>query len=244
MKRIYLTGITGTVAPYLKENLIQKGFEVIDTHIRINDLSDIQTSLNEIEKAHVSMIFHLALGPIEWTKALVSFAVTQNIKFVYVSTVSVFEDNQGGPYKVNDLVHVSNEYGKYKYESEQVIKSIDPSAYIIRIGWQIDPKGNVHTNNMFQFFDQQIQSTGSIQVSDQFYPSCSFINDTVEAIANIALTMTPDLYFINGNHRWSLYDIAKKINSKYHLNWHIEKTSFSRNDIMLDPRVMVPFDLN
>ena len=43
MKKVYLTGITGTVAPYIKEVLIKEGYHVDDTHIRINHIKDIQT---------------------------------------------------------------------------------------------------------------------------------------------------------------------------------------------------------
>ena len=40
MKKVYLTGITGTVAPYIKEVFLKEGYHVDDTHIRINHIKD------------------------------------------------------------------------------------------------------------------------------------------------------------------------------------------------------------
>jgi dTDP-4-dehydrorhamnose reductase len=243
MTRVYITGMTGTVAPYLRENLIQKGYEVVDTHIRINGLRDIQTSLDEIKKANVSMIFHLALGPIEWTKALVTYAVEHHIQFVYISTVSVFEDNAGGPYHIQDEVHVTNEYGLYKYTSEQLVQSIDSHAYIIRIGWQIDPHGNTQSNNMMKFFQDQINQNGVIQASQTYYPSCSMLDDTVEAMTQIVFNQPPGLYLVNANTQYSLYEIAAQLIEKWQLNWTLTTSDFTRNDLMIDARVVVPFQL-
>jgi hypothetical protein len=52
----------------------------------------------------------------------------------------------------------------------------------------------------------------------------------------------PGLYFINGNHRLSLYDIAIKLKRQFQLSWTIESTDdFTRNDLLIDPRLPIPF---
>ena len=140
MRKTFVTGITGTVAPYLKTELDKNGYEVYDKHFRIenDNVSDLENYLNEIKP---DIIFHLALGPFSFIESLVSYCNNNDTDFVYVSTVSVFEDNGGGPYYPNTEVHVTNDYGKYKYDCEQLVSTLKPNSYIIRIGWQISDKG-------------------------------------------------------------------------------------------------------
>ena len=60
MKKVYLTGITGTVAPYIKEALLKEGYYVDDAHIRINHIKDIQTLKHHIKKLKNDMMIHAA----------------------------------------------------------------------------------------------------------------------------------------------------------------------------------------
>jgi dTDP-4-dehydrorhamnose reductase len=95
---------------------------------------------------------------------------------------------------------------------------------------------------MFRFFADQIKQQGNIRVSSKFYPSCSFLTDTTEAMYQMIQRHPPGLYFINGNHRLSLYDIAIKLNHQFRLSWTIEATEdFKRNDVLIDPRLPIPF---
>ena len=240
MKKAFITGITGTVAPYLKKELQSMGYEVFDKHYRINeekDLEDLKLYLNEIKP---DVIFHLALGPISFAETLALYAKENNIKFSYISTVSVFEDNSGGPYNVDTVVTVKNEYGKYKYECEQVVKVINLNSYIVRIGWQISEKADATTNNMFRFIKDNLNDKNEITVSDKFYPSASLLPVTVRGIVQATFNHDPGLYFVNSNNGKSLYEILHTLKEKHRTNWIILKdNSFSRNDIMLDSRIEV-----
>ncbi len=181
MKKVYLTGITGTVAPYIKETLLNQGYFVNDTHIRINGSEDILKLKNHIEQLQPNFIIHLALGPIEVVEMLARYAKANSIAFIYISTVSVFEDNDGGPYYIKDEVKVKNNYGLYKYSCEQRALSIYHNSHIIRLGWQISPKADDKSNNMFKFIKENTDQSGNIKVSDEFYPSASFLDDTALA---------------------------------------------------------------
>lgn len=238
----YLTGLTGTVAPYLLQALQMKGIKTVGKHIHLHEAHQIASSLEDIQSHAIQYLFHLALGPIEWAIALASYAHTLKIPFIYISTASVFDDNANGPYTIHAQVHAKDGYGLYKYQCEQAVLKVNPHASIIRIGWQIDPKQNTKSNNMFKFFHDQLQQHGKIKVSSRFYPSSSFLPDTTEAIAKIALTMKPGLYHVNGNHTLSLYEIAFKLKERYQLDWVIEKDdTFARNDVLLDDRIHLPF---
>ena len=189
-----------------------------------------------------TIIFHLALGPIGWAKALALWAHQHQKTFVYVSTASVYDDQGNGPYTIHAPVLAKQGYGLYKFQCEEAVKEVNPNAYIVRIGWQIDPLCSESTNNMFHFFAEEIHTHGKLTLSANFFPSCSFLPETTEAMYHMVNDHAPGLYFINGNHHFSLYEIALKLKAKYQLPWHIEKSeSFRRNDLLLDPRLPVKF---
>ena len=239
MKKVYLTGITGTVAPYIKETFLKEGYHVDDTHMRINHIKDIQTLKSHIEKSKPDLIIHAALGSIETTEMLAEYSYLKNIPFVYISTVSVYEDNNGGPYHKEDTIHVKNEYGLYKYTSEQRALTSNPNTYIMRIGWQISPKADTESNNMFKFIKDNTNEHGIITVSNQFYPSASFLDDTANAVIDI-IKKPPGLYLVNGNPKYSLYEILHLLKDKFKLHIEIQKDdTFQRNDLMIDHEVTI-----
>ena len=148
----YLTGLTGTVAPYLLQALQMKGIKTVGKHIHLHEAHQIASSLEDIQSHAIQYLFHLALGPIEWAIALASYAHTHKIPFIYISTASVFDDNANGPYTIHAPVVAKQGYGLYKFQCEQAVKEVNANAYIVRIGWQIDPLRSATSNNMFRFF--------------------------------------------------------------------------------------------
>ena len=238
----YLTGMTGTVAPVLATTLIKHGYRIVGKHHRIEKDEDILVSLDDLNSTHPTIIVHLALGPIAWTKALALWAHQHQTMFVYVSTASVYDDQGNGPYTIDAPVYAKQGYGLYKFQCEQAVKEVNPLAYIVRIGWQIDPLCSETSNNMFRFFADQIRTQAKIVVSNQFFPSASFLPDTTAAIYQMIKSHSPGLYFINGNLHLSLYEIAVRLNQKYQRSWVIEKfDNFKRNDLLIDPRLPVSF---
>jgi dTDP-4-dehydrorhamnose reductase len=238
----YLTGMTGTVAPVLATTLSKHGYRIVGKHHRIEKDEDILVSLDDLNTTKPRIMVHLALGPIAWAKALALWAYQQQTKFVYVSTASVYDDQGNGPYTIHSPVEAKQGYGLYKFQCEQAVMEVNPLAYIVRIGWQIDPLCSETSNNMFRFFAEQIHTQGKIVVSNQFFPSASFLPDTTEAMYRMIQSYSPGLYFINGNRHLSLYDIAVRLNEKYQQSWVVEKLdNFKRNDMLIDPRLPVPF---
>jgi dTDP-4-dehydrorhamnose reductase len=112
---------------------------------------------------------------------------------------------------------------------------VNPQAYVIRIGWQIDPEQRTDTNNMFRFFQDQLNQQGKIVVSDQYFPSSSWLDDTGKALVNLIRDHPGGLYHLNGNTNDSLYTIASKLNKQFSKKWIIEKDdTLKRNDVLLD----------
>jgi dTDP-4-dehydrorhamnose reductase len=237
-KRVYITGLTGTLAPFLIRSFKSRGYLHVGQHIHIHNVEDITTSLDDVKQSCPNIIIHAALGPIAWTEALAMYAKHHNIEFVYISSVSVFDENASGPYTVNDIPKTTEGYGGYKYASEQAVMSIYSQASIIRLGWQIDPTGRTDTNNMFRFFNEQHKTKGRIAVSSRFYPSCSYLDDTAKGIIHIIEIKQPGVYHLNANKDYSLFELATLLKTKRNEPWIVEKDdTFSRNDLMIDNRM-------
>ncbi len=122
----------------------------------------------------------------------------------------------------------SDEYGAYKIACEQAIQAIDPQAKIVRIGWQIGTEAG--SNNMVDFFTNEMKQHGVIQASRNWYPSSSLLEDTAEALVTILLEQEAGLYQLNGNDRYSMYDLAHALNTLHAKNWMIEPVDEPRRD--------------
>jgi dTDP-4-dehydrorhamnose reductase len=237
--KVFITGVTGTVAPYVIEEFKLHGYEILDKHIRIESDEDLKHLDIYLEAMIPDVIIHLGLGPINYASFLSNWAFKHNKKFAYMSTVSVFEDNFGGPYEKDVIIDVKNPYGTYKYACEKEVLKSNPNSYIIRLGWQMSPVGDITSNNMFKFIHEHTINN-TITVSDAFYPSASFIDDSAKAIYDIVHHVEPDLYLVNSNEKYSLFQILEMLKNKFKLDIGIQKeNSFKRNDIMIDHRVLI-----
>ncbi len=211
MKTIF-TGLGGTVAPVVadyftahKHTIKRYDRDVVGTE----DYGRIKTFL---ETESPDMFLHFALGDAEWAEMLAQACKTMNIKFIYISTVSVYGDHQVGPFTPNVIPEPSSDYGKYKLECEVRVKKANPDTTIIRIGWQIGTRPG--SNNMIDYLDKQMKQYGVVKASTQFYPSASFLDVTAKAIYDIA-GLSPDLYHVNSNLDKSFYDIVNILKSDH-----------------------------
>lgn len=237
--KVFITGVTGTVAPYVIEEFKLHGYDTLDKHIKIEHDEDLKHLDKYLEAMIPDVIIHLGLGPINYASFLSTWAFKHNKKFAYMSTVSVFEDNLGGPYEKDAIVEVKNPYGVYKYACESEVLKSNPSSYIIRLGWQISPLCDITSNNMFKFIHEHTINN-TITVSDAFYPSASFIDDSAKAIYDIVHHLEPDVYLVNSNEKYSLFEILDILKDKFKLDIRIQKeNAFKRNDIMIDHRVLI-----
>lgn len=235
--KVIITGMNGTVAPVVAEVYRQKGYEVVAYDRSITSI-DNETEIKAFIKEHnPKIILHLALGPISWSEILSSITKELEITFVYISSVSVYSNDQKGPFVATDTPYPVEDYGIYKKASEEAIKAINPDAFILRIGWQIGHESG--SNNMIDFFQKQMDRDGIIKASSKFYPSCSFIEDTALAIYEVVLNHVPDTYLVNSNHNYNLFEIATYLKRLHPLFRIKETTDFSYDNRMFDIRVPI-----
>lgn len=237
MKAI-ITGMNGTVAPYVAKELKKANLEVI-----VWDRNKVDTSSEEsvgrfIKEVQPDLFFHIATGPIEWVEYIAKATKELGIKLIFTSTVSVYSEKGSGPYDSLSVPNAEDDYGSYKIQCENTIRAYHPEAIIIRLGWQIGDR--IDSNNMFAFLSKQQAQNGFIEASTKWFPSCSFLQDTAETIVNIALNQSSGTYLANSNIKYNFFEIVSYLNNQYKCNWIVqETTTLVRDDRMIDERISI-----
>ena len=208
--KILITGLHGTVAPVVATHAALEGHIVVPLDRDLIDIDNEQVLDNFIKEVNPDFIFHIGMGSIVFTRFLVRAAKKYHIKFLYTSTVMVFDGNGQGPFDPSIIPTPISEYGKYKYESEQVILDTLKDAYIVRLGWQIG--NNTTGNQMIAQLKQEYLEKGYNEASEQVYLACSFITESAKAILSI-IKEKPGIYHVDQNHHLSMADILRYLKS-------------------------------
>ncbi|MBS3990566.1 MAG: sugar nucleotide-binding protein [Erysipelothrix sp.] len=236
--KVIITGMNGTVAPYIYEELISKNIEVVIWDRSKTDITSQESVHQFIQEHQPDLFFHIATGPLEWVEYIVHSTQKLGIKLLFTSTVSVFSDKGTGPYDISSIPNAEDDYGSYKIQCEKFIEKFHKNAVIVRLGWQIE--ANARPNNMFHSLSKQQASKGFIEASSRWYPSCSFLTDTAKTVVYCALNFSPGIYMANSNTKYSFFEIVSHLKEKYKTDWIVkETTSLERDDRMIDNRVEI-----
>ncbi|WP_312651932.1 sugar nucleotide-binding protein [Proteiniclasticum sp.] len=237
MKAI-VTGMNGTVAPYVYHELMRRDIEVYIWDRRKNSIDSEEAVFHYIESIQPDLFFHIATGPVEWVEHIAKATQELKIKLLYTSSVSVFSENGTGPYTAESIPDAEDDYGRYKIEGENAVSSGNPHAVIARLGWQIGSSSG--SNNMFDFLVKAQNEKGFIEASSKWYPSCSFLEDTAQALVDAALDLPSGTYLLNSNTKYSFLEIVKHLRNQHGIEWDIrETTTFIRDDRMFDDRAEI-----
>ena len=235
--KICITGLNGTVAPATANHLASLGHVIIPFNRDYVDIKSEKAVLAILKEVSPDWVIHFAMGSIEWTKMLAALTKNEAIKFMYISTVMVFDgQTQQGPHHIEDKPQPKETYGLHKYESEQAVIKLNPDASIVRLGWQI---GHVPgSNQMIDYLEKEMKAHGVVKASKKAFPASSFLTDSALAIAQI-LTMKPDLYMVDSNDGVSLYDIFTYLSHIHPWIKVIEEADVAWNNQMIDPRIKI-----
>ena len=237
MKAI-ITGMNGTVAPYIYNELKRRDIEVYIWDRRKNSIDSEEAVFEYISSLQPDLFFHIATGPVEWVEYIAKATKELKIKLIYTSSVSVFSENGSGPYTATSIPDAEDDYGRYKIEGENAVRSGNPHAIIARLGWQIGSSAG--SNNMMDFLFKAQKENGFIEASSKWYPSCSFLEDTAEALVDAALDLPSGTYLLNSNTNYSFLEIVEHLRNLHGMQWDIrETTTFFRDDRMYDNRAEI-----
>lgn len=238
MTRALLTGMSGTVAPATAQRLRAAGFVCLAW-----DRSQYSPDSPEAVRQHLrdvrpDVLLHFAMGSPDWAALLAEESRALGIRFLFTSTVSVFDHQKPGPYLPNRLPDAQDDYGRYKAECERRILAVNPDALIARLGWQI---GHViGTNNLLDFLVRTGGERGRVELSSGVLHSHAFLEDTADAIYQLLRRDAHGLYQIEGNSGLSLFEVARRIAKLHRLSFPILPIHEPLRDVrMIDDRIDV-----
>jgi dTDP-4-dehydrorhamnose reductase len=235
---LIFTGMNGTVAPAVAKAFQEHGEEIVAFDRQVVAIDDVAQMTSFIKSVQPEAVFHFATGPIEWAKELATITKQLNIPFVYISTISVFDGKvTPAPYYPDTPTSATDDFGKYKADSEQAVLQIYPQASIYRLSWQITD--DVTSNGMLRFLKEQMDRQGEVRASRSYFPSAAFLTDTADAVYDAYQNLPPGIYNFNSNDDVSFYDIIEYLATKYPWIIVTDKAKFARDHRMLDERVSI-----
>jgi len=179
------------------------------------------TSFSESERVNSWQVNYL------WSSELAWICRELKIKFIFTSTNLVFKKN--GPYFPDTEPDSDFGYGYEKRAAENKILNQNPCSVIIRLGWQISISGN---NSMLMWLDREFEKKGCINASFNWYPSCSYTEDTSRLIHHL-FDFEGGIYQINSNQHSHFHEICCNLQRKYNRNWKLIAT----DDDFIDQRM-------
>lgn len=233
-----ITGMNGTVAPVLAHHLQSQGHTTVAWDRTQVPTDNAGLMARFIYEQRPDGFFHVATGSPEWAASVARICAELNIKFLFTSSVSVFSNEQEGPFAVTTPPQASDDYGKYKREVEQKVLAANPQATIARLGWQIGAERG--KNHMVDYLMRQMDEKGRIEASTRWYPSCAFLEDSAAALSQLMTDYSPSLYHIEGNPGLNFYEIVQNLNRLHGGTWSVEPNeNFVHNQRMTDDRLTV-----
>lgn len=142
------------------------------------------------------------------TRNLAEAAERLGAKLVYISTDYVFDGTSSSMYFEDDEPNPRNEYGRAKYEGEQLVRQIMTEYYIVRTSWVFGEYGKNFVDTMLRL--AQTRSTLSV-VNDQIGRP-TWTRSLSEFITYLIERKAPfGLYQFSNDGECSWYDFAKEI---------------------------------
>lgn len=248
--KVIITGATGTVGSALKAHIERQGGTVVAWNRTETPIDDYYAMENFVRAHQPDVLYHLAaastptgrenegwLVTVQWTSELAWICRQLGVRFLFTSTVMVYTDAVKGPITLATVPNATEGYGYEKLQAEERVFAQKPDSVVARLGWQIgDAPGS---NNMIEFFEKQMREHGQINASRQWYPACSFVEDTANTLTELAMG-EPGLYLVNSNTRWTFYEIAVALNELHGNHWKIvPNDDFVYDQRMIDPRVPI-----
>ncbi len=234
---ILITGLNGTVAPVVARALQRKGHEAIGWDRSKVAETDLAGSAQFLEKLHPEKVYHIGMGPPEWAALMAGWCRENDRPFLFTSTASVFSGDAEQPYTIADQPDATDDYGRYKRDCELAILAANPNALIARLGWQIGDRPG--SNNMVDFFERSARN-GILELSANWFPACSFLEDTADALVELESRGDSGLFHLDGNPGLSLYDIGNQLSRPHASRWQIRATGEPHYyNLMRDDRVPV-----
>ncbi len=142
-----------------------------------------------------------ALGP----ENIGTIANQMNAKVLHLSTDYVFGKGGNRPFLETDPCHPVGVYAKTKWQGEQNLSDVCPSACILRTSWLFGKEGK----NFISSLLKRMQTQESLQVVSDQRGRPTFVNDLAEAI--LSLLCHSGIYHFANSGAASRFEIAEAV---------------------------------
>jgi dTDP-4-dehydrorhamnose reductase len=231
-----ITGMNGTVAPALADELRARGSTVMAWDRAAVSPDDDLAVERHIRATAPTALVHCGMGDPRWAEHLADCCGRLGVGFLYTSSVSVFGPHQTGPHGVDVVPEPCDDYGRYKLECERRVLAANPGACVVRLGWQIALRTG--GNQMVEHFMRRQSEQGHIEVSTAWFQACSFLEDTARVLADLVARPSRGLHHLDGNPGWDMHRIVLALNQAMHAGWSVRPTEDLRmNNLMRDDRL-------
>jgi len=170
--KIVITGATGLLGANFVHTALAAGWAPVGVALPCHvpqapvpmqelDLRDTAAAAAFLDTVRPALVVHLAaLTNVDWCEdhaeatfalnaevsgKLAALAAQRGLRFVYMSTDSVFDGERGG-YTEADPPHPLNVYAASKLAGERLVLQAHPAALVVRsniFGWNAQPKANL-----------------------------------------------------------------------------------------------------
>jgi len=234
--RALITGMNGTVAPALAGELRARGATVMAWDRTAVSPDDDRAVERHVRESAPTTVVHCGMGDPRWAEHLAACCGQLGIGFLFTSSASVFGSHQSGPHGVGAVPEPRDDYGRYKLECERRVLAVNPTACVVRLGWQIAlrPGGN----QMVEHYMRHQREQGHIGVSTDWFPACSFLEDTARVLSDLLERPSPGLHQLDGNPGWDMHQVVCALNRIMGAGWDVRPTNDLRmNNMMRDGRL-------
>jgi dTDP-4-dehydrorhamnose reductase len=239
--KVLVTGLNGTLAPRLAEWLMAQGHEVLAWNRHAHQPADEAAGRTWLDTQDIGAVAHLAMGDAHWAGWLAWWAAQRGLPYVFTSTAMVFHHLPDGPHLPDDERTAQDDYGRSKIDCEDAILRAYPQASVARIGWQIDLHANgPKSNTMLRTLDDWQAKEGRVAASCRWRPACSFMDDTVAALAQLLLQPRAGVLHLDSNAQeaWRFDQIAAALAQAAQRNWRVEPVEGYAHDQRLQGTAM------
>lgn len=143
------------------------------------------------------------------TKNLVEICKKNNIKLVYMSTCTIFDDKKKTPYIERDMPHPLNVYSQTKFLGEKIIETMSPNYLIIRTGWLFG--GTQFQKKFITSIFQKLKNGEEVRATSDRHGSPTYIPDLLRKVEHLINTNKTGIYHIVNSGIGSYFDVAKEI---------------------------------
>lgn len=220
--RLLLTGSNGTVGTRVRETAADRGWEVARWDRSTASPDDPAAISAHVSQVAPDAVLHLAMGAPSWAAQLGTTAAQAGIPYVFTSTASVFAPP--GPHRIADERTATDDYGRYKIECEDAVRSASDQAVVVRLGYQIDLAAG--GNNMGAHLRDQA-AAGPVPASSGWTPATSMLSDTVTALLDLLERPRPGLHHLDANaeEAWRYPQIVRAVAVALGAQWSIAESS-------------------